>query len=401
MSQFYYEAIDQSGNKVTGELESESFRTAARELEARKLKVIVLKAAKNNPEAVKNVRDKDVSKNDTILIFYEISTMLRAGVTLKEAVEAQCESAHSAAVLKTFHSLLKQLKSGISFSQAIRGINLKLPDYMYHLIESGELTGKLATAIEQGVEQMEYDLQVQSETRSALIYPSILILSGIIAVGIMFLFVVPQFSSLLSNADEMPTLAWMVISSGTWVNDNKTEVLIGFCAIVGIVIFVSTQERFRIPLLNFSSRLPVVGSWLNESDLAVWAKMLGILLASKVPVLDALTLAGKSSRIPWRKAKLAQVKSSVKSGISLSDALKREDVVSSTTVNLVKVGEKSGDLPTTLASVARLYDQASKKRMQTLLSLIEPIAILVIGVVIGVIIMGVILAITSANDIAL
>ena len=118
-------------------------------------------------------------------------------------------------------------------------------------------------------------------------------------------------------------------------------------------------------------------------------------------MLDALTLSAKSSRIPWRKARLAQVKSSVKSGMALSVALQREDVVSSTTVNLVKVGEKSGDLSTTLSSVSRLYDQASKKRMQTLLSLIEPIAILVIGVVIGVIIMGIILAITSANDIAI
>jgi general secretion pathway protein F len=129
--------------------------------------------------------------------------------------------------------------------------------------------------------------------------------------------------------------------------------------------------------------------------------MLSVLLYNKVPMLDALTLAAKSSRIPWRKARLAQVKASVKSGMALSAALQREEVVSATTVNLVRVGEKSGDLSTTLASVSKLYDQASKKRMTTMLSLIEPIAILVIGLVIGVIIIGIILAITSANDIAI
>lgn len=401
MSRFYFEGIDATGEKITGELDAEGFRSAARELESRKLKVTILKAAKKASEASVKTKKKDVSKNDTILIFYEISTMLRAGVSLKEAVEAQCESSHSDAVLAIFNDLLKQLKSGIAFSQAVKNTPLKLPEYMQHLIESGEITGKLAASIEQGVEQMEYDLKVQSETRSALIYPAILVFSGIIAVGIMFLFVVPQFSSLLSNADDMPTLAWMVISSGTWVDENKTGVFIGSALMLAAIVFISTQERFKIPLLNFFSRMPVIGDWLNESDLAVWSKMLGILLGSKVPMLEALTLAAKSSRIPWRKAKLVQVKASVKSGMSLSDALRREDVVSSTTVNLVKVGEKSGDLSSTLASVAKLYDQASKKRMQTLLSLIEPIAILVIGVVIGVIIMGVILAITSANDIAI
>lgn len=401
MSQFAFEGIDQSGEKTSGIINADNFRSAARELEQRNLKIISLDPVKQTQNKVSRKGKVKISKDDVILIFYEIATMLRAGVTLKEAVEAQCESSHSDTVLGVFESLLKQLKSGSAFSAAVRNTELKVPDYMYHLIESGEMTGGLAEAIEQGVEQMEYDLKVQSETRSALIYPSILVLSGIIAVGIMFLFVVPKFSSLLSDADDMPALAWLVISSGVWVNENKLGVLIGFVVAVGVTITVLTQERFKITLLNFASKLPIIGGWLNESDMAVWSKMLGILLASKVPMLDALTLSAKSSRIPWRKARLAQVKSSVKSGMALSTALQREDVVSSTTVNLVKVGEKSGDLSTTLSSVSRLYDQASKKRMQTLLSLIEPIAILVIGVVIGVIIMGIILAITSANDIAI
>ena len=190
MSQFYYEGIDATGDKVTGELEAEGFRAAARELESRKLRVTTLRPAKKATVSGGKRAKKPVSRNDTILIFYEISTMLRAGVSLKEAVEAQCESAHSESVLEIFNDLLKQLKAGIAFSQAVKTTNLKLPEYMQHLIESGELTGKLAASIEQGVEQMEYDLKVQSETRSALVYPSILVLSGIIAVGIMFLFVV-------------------------------------------------------------------------------------------------------------------------------------------------------------------------------------------------------------------
>ncbi|MFC3093086.1 type II secretion system F family protein [Alteromonas sediminis] len=401
MSQFAYEGVDKSGEKVTGIIDAESFRAAARQLEQRSFQITTLNPVVATQSKAKTRTKAKIKKNDVILVFYEIATMLRAGVTLKEAVEAQCESSHSDAILAIFQSLLKQLKAGVAFSAAVKNTDLTVPDYMYYLIESGEMTGSLADAIEQGVEQMEYDLKVQSDTRSALIYPSILVLSGVVAVGIMFLFVVPKFASLLNNAEDMPALAWFVITSGVWVNDNKLGVLVGFAALVALTFMTLTQERFKVPLLNFTSKMPIIGGWLNESDMAVWSKMLSILLGSKVPMLDALTLAAKSSRIPWRKARLAQVKSGVKSGMALSTALHREEVVSSTTVNLVKVGEKSGDLSTTLASVSRLYDQASKKRMQTLLSLIEPIAILVIGVVIGVIIMGIILAITSANDIAI
>ncbi|WP_395338818.1 type II secretion system F family protein [Ningiella sp. W23] len=401
MSQFEYRGIDKTGEEMRGVINADSFRSAARQLEERQISVTSIDEVEADVLRTSGQKSTKISKDDVILIFFEISTMLRAGVSLKEAVEAQCDSSHSDAILNVFNLLLKELKSGTAFSQAVKKTQLKLPDYMYHLIESGEITGRLADSIEQGVNQMEYDLKIRSETKSALIYPSILVLSGVVAVAIMFLFVVPKFSSLLSSAEEMPTLAWLVITSGVWVNDNKLAVLIVTILFITGVGILLTQERFKIPLLNFLSKMPVIGGWLNESDLAVWSKMLGILLASKVPMLDALTLAAKSSRIPWRKARLAQVKSGVKSGLALSAALHREDVVSSTTVNLVKVGEKSGDLSTTLASVSNLYEQASKKRMQTLLSLIEPIAILVIGVLIGVIIIGIILAITSANDIAI
>ena len=240
MSQFAYEGIDHSGEKTSGVINADNFRSAARELEQRNLKIISLDPVKQTRNKALSKGKVKISKDDVILIFYEIATMLRAGVSLKEAVEAQCESSHSDAVLGVFESLLKQLKSGSAFSAAVRNTELQVPDYMYHLIESGEMTGGLAEAIEQGVEQMEYDLKVQSETRSALIYPSILVLSGIIAVGIMFLFVVPKFSSLLSDADDMPALAWLVISSGVWVNDNKLGVLIGFVVAIGATVMVLT-----------------------------------------------------------------------------------------------------------------------------------------------------------------
>lgn len=152
--------------------------------------------------------------------------------------------------------------------------------------------------------------------------------------------------------------------------------------------------------LNYASKTPVLGTWINESDIAVWAKMLGVLLSSKVPLITALTLASRSSRIPWRKLKMSQVIKKVKGGTSLSLALEHEEVITPTAINLVRVGERAGELAATLASVSRLYDQASKNRMKSLLALIEPIAILIIGSAIGTIILGIVLAITSANDIA-
>src|SRR5690606_33462254 len=149
------------------------------------------------------------------------------------------------------------------------------------LSEAGELTGNLADALEQGVQQMEYDQQIQSETRNALIYPAILVFSGLAAVGIMFIFVVPKFASLLNSDSELPLLASLVLNTGVWVNMNKLSVTL----ILGILIFsfatLWRNNSFRVFALNYISRLPVIGTWINESDIAVWAKMLSVLLSSR------------------------------------------------------------------------------------------------------------------------
>ncbi|MGV8836531.1 type II secretion system F family protein [Cellvibrio sp.] len=400
MINFSYQAIDDTGQLTSGTLTAPDYRSAARQLEERGLTLIKLDETSQKTAPHKHTSAKGVSRKELILVLYEIVTMLRAGVGLHEAIESQCKSGHSAGMLFAFESMLGQLRGGTSFTQTLKSVKLPIPEYIYYLAEAGELTGKLADALEQGVQQMEYDLQLSSDTRNALIYPAILVLSGIMAVGIMFLFVVPKFSSLLDGDSELPLLASLVLNSGTWVNDNKIfmGVLLGIAIAGSITLW--KHSGFRIMTLNYASKTPVLGSWINESDIAVWAKMLGVLLSNKVPLMTALSLASRASRIPWRKLKMSQVIKKVKGGVSLSLALEQEQVITPTAINLVRVGEKAGELPATLASVSRLYDQASRNRMKSLLSLIEPLAILIIGSAIGTIILGIVLAITSANDIA-
>jgi general secretion pathway protein F len=400
MITYLYHAIDDSGQLTSGNLAAPDYRNAARQLEERGLTLVKLDEASLKTTPQKIINSKKTSQKELILVFYEIVTMLRAGVGLHEAIESQCKSGHSPGVLFAFDRMLGHLRGGTSFTQTLKDANLPLPEYIYYLAEAGELTGKLADALDQGVQQMEYDLQLSSDTRNALIYPAILVLSGVMAVGIMFLFVVPKFASLLDGDAELPLLASIVLNSGIWVNENK--IFMG-SLLSGLVLGISAlwkNNSFRILLLNYASRTPVLGTWINESDIAVWAKMLGVLLSSKVPLITALTLSSRASRVPWRKLKMSQVIKKVKGGVSLSLALEQEQVITATAINLVRVGEKAGELANTLGSVSKLYDQASRNRMKSLLALIEPIAILIIGSAIGTIILGIVLAITSANDIA-
>jgi general secretion pathway protein F len=247
---------------------------------------------------------------------------------------------------------------------------------------------------------MEYEQQLRNEMRNALIYPAVLVLAGVAAVAIMFVFVVPKFASLLEQAKDLPLLAWIVLAFGTWTRENFPLLLVLLVAIGGGAAWALRKPELRSRGLDAMSRWPVIGPWLVEADTARWAKVLGALLGNKVPLMRGLELAQSGLQLPQRRARMGEVTRAVRGGSSLADALEDHDALTATGYNLVRVGERSGKLASMLDSLARLYEEAGRNRMKRVLILLEPIAILVIGSVIGTIILGVILAITSANDLA-
>jgi general secretion pathway protein F len=293
------------------------------------------------------------------------------------------------------------LQQGANLGAALVSDQVKLPDYFIQLIAAGEASGQLASAMRRGVDQMEYDQSVVNDLRNALIYPAILVLTGISAVGLIFVFVVPKFANMLDGKHELPLLAYMVLSTGMWLNQNFWWVLL---LLIGLATFAAMQLSkpvIRQQLLDKMAGLPVFGRWLAESDIARWSSVMGAMLASRVELVKALDLAKSSVKNTRRNKALNAALMAVQSGGNLSKALQDNQILNATAYNLVRAGEKTGRLAEMMTAVAKIYENASKNRMKRLLLLIEPMAIILIGIAVGVIIMGLIQAITSVNDIAI
>jgi general secretion pathway protein F len=248
---------------------------------------------------------------------------------------------------------------------------------------------------------MQYEMTIRNETRNALIYPAILVMSGVLAVLMMFVYVVPSFTNLLEQSERLPFLAWAVLSAGQWANNNFILLLIILVAPPAILAFCWMQPAIKLKLLEQIERLPVVGDWVSQADVASWSKVLSSLVRNRVELIMALELATESVRMPARKRRLVKVKNAVRAGEALSVALEHNQCLTATGYNLIRVGERAGKLESMLNALATLYAEQGQQRMKKALILIEPVAILFIGLVMGTIIIGVILAITSANDIPL
>ncbi|MDH0287786.1 type II secretion system F family protein [Pseudomonas sp. GD04087] len=392
-----YVAIDRHGKRCRGELNVDSQAEALRQLESQGLTPLSLDQSARTIAR----RSRRLSSEELNLSLYELATLLSAGVGLADTVEAQQSSAQHPRLAHALQSMSDGLRQGRSFTQVLESAGLPLPRYAYQLVAAGEMTGNIAQALRDCVAQMEYERRTRDEIRNALIYPAILVLSGVGAVAMMFVFVVPKFANLLEHSERLPWLAWAVLASGVWCKANALLllVLVVIVATVGISLLRNPIVRGRV--LNRVLHFPLIGEWLLQAEIAQWSKVLGTLLGNRVTLVDALRLSGESLRIPSQRELMERVTQDVRGGTSLSEALENRHAITATGSNLIRVGEKSGRLSDMLDNLATLYEEHGRSRMRKVLVLVEPLAILAIGGVFGVIITGVVLAITSANDMVL
>ena len=394
---FLYNGIDTATkSEVNGDIDATSEQEAMRSLTRMRIEVYKLVPSDHQP-----MGRKKVSPSDLVLPLQELSTLSESGVPLVDAVTALSKNKEHPGLARGFKKIASMIEGGNSFSKAIEESDMPFPPYVRHLAHAGELSGDLSQALKNASEQLNYEQALRNEFKSALTYPLVLIGSGIAAMLIIFFAVVPKFAHMLNEGKELPTLAWLVLKSGALVNENPVLVLGTIFALVVGVISIFMNQKVRKASLNMALELPVIGPWLSEQDTARWASLCGAMLEARVNLITALRLSAESSNFVKRRVKANQLIGDIQSGASLTDALSQSNLVPGTSLNLIAVGDKTGRLAQMMSAVAKLHDDACKRKMKQVLTLVEPIAILVVGIMIGIMILGIVLAITASTDIAI
>lgn len=395
--QFSYKALDPNQALIAGNIDASDEREALRLIREKNLQVVEIAPQVEDKSGFR----KKLSQAEITVSLFELTTMLDSGVAIADALQSLQDSDAHPKLLRYYRTASERLQQGANLGSALTSDDVKLPPYFIQLIAAGEASGQLASAMRRGVDQMEYDLSVANDLRNALIYPAVLVLTGISAVGLIFVFVVPKFANMLDGKNDLPLLAHMVLSTGMWLNENFLLVL---AILAGVATFASVQlskPEVRQSLLDKAASLPLFGRWLAESDISRWSSVMGAMLASRVELVRALDLARASVKNSRRSKALNAALTAVQAGTNLSKALQDNQILNATAYNLVRAGEKTGRLSEMLFAVAKIYENSSKNRMKRFLLLIEPLAIVLIGMAVGVIILGLIQAITSVNDMAI
>lgn len=398
--EFQYQAVDLQGQMVAGQIEAGSEREAARLLRQQELTPLEIDAAAGTSTA-RSGSSRRAGNQEKAIVIRELAILLQAGVPLAEAVQSIGQTHTDSAIGDTFTEVHGKLRGGEPFSQALQAAQLEWPDFLFQLLAAGEHTGKLAQALQSAATQMEYEQRIKSEMRNALIYPSILVLSGIAATLLIFIVVVPKFANILKNSRaQIPDISVWVLTAGLFVKENLLWVGLAAVASVLGMLSILANSGLRSKMLQTLSRAPILGRWLIETEIGRWAAMLGTLLENRVPILKAMELTQNGMRLTAVKHKLQQALREVRNGKKMAEALTGVQMLNVTGLNLIRVGERSGELANMLRTLATLYENAGRERLKRFLILLEPLAILIIGSVIGTIMIAVMLAITSLSNIA-
>ena len=397
MREYEYEAVDRNGRLVKGRADADSVTALVRTLTADGHTVVEVNERQGSTSFALRRR---LRTQELVVAFHELATLLESGVPLSDAVLAQARGSVHPTLGTAFRSIVHALRQGQRFREALRAGGLALPEYVYHLVEAGELSGRLAHSLRQAVEQMRYDQRVTAELRSALVYPAILAVSGVAAVLVVFVFVVPQFASLLNDENELPLISEAVLRIGVWFNVHGWWLVGALAGAAATGTALWQRESVRQQVRDVLATLPLLDGWLSEVDTAKWASVMSAMLVSRVDLMDALSLASRGVRVSHRKEALERVAGDVRGGTPLSTALEKRGALTPIGYNLLRVGEQSGQLAQMLQALAALHAENSARRMKQFLTLIEPVAVVLLGSVLGVIMIAIILAITSVNDIA-
>ena len=405
MDSFNYEATTRDGTIVNGTLEVANERSAIdriQEMGYFPLKVYKAVDRENIIARLFSSAKGRITEKDIMSFTYQVGVLLDAGFPLERSLTILSDLTEKKKLKDLLKELLSQIRSGKSFSDALSKYPSVFPIFYVNMIKAGEAGGFIEDSITRMATYLENAHGLKSDVRSALIYPAFLCLVGTAAVVMLLTFVVPQFTDIFTDMGEtlpLPTVMLLAVSD-TLINYWWIFLLL----VVGSIVLVRRYIRTEIGRKKWDDmkfRIPVFGNLFKETAVSRFARTLGTLLASGVPLLNAFQIVKGTIGSDKIAEVITEVKESARKGRGISEPLRNSDIFPPIAVHMVTVGEETGRLDEMLIKIADRFDIEVRTTVKRMLALMEPALILLMGLVIGFIVISMLLAIFSVNELPL
>ena len=393
--QFAYKAKEPSGKAAEGIVEAPDQKAAIARLRAKKLSVTEIR-----PAVIKKKFFKPKVKNEDIVIFSrQLSTLVTAGVPIVQGLTILEEQAENPAFKTVLGSLRTDIEAGLSIADAMRKHPDAFNELYVSMIKAGEVGGILDTILERLSAYLESNAALMGKVKSALVYPTVVFgVAFLITIGLI-VFVIPIFKDIFSSFNaQLPFLTRMLINMSDFFR-KKSIILIPIIAgsVWGFKKWMKTPAGI-VKLDTIALKLPLFGILLKKVAIAKFTRTLGTLIKSGVPILQGLeTVAKTAGNVTIEKA-IMESYNSIKEGGRISDPLKKSGIFPPMVIQMISVGEETGGLDNMLNKIADFYDIEVDTAVKGLTSMIEPLIMVVLGLVIGTIVIAMFMPMFSMGE---
>ncbi len=375
---FAWEGKDKTGKLMRGEMRAGGVALVNATL--RRQGILVSKIKK---QAFK--RGGKITEKDITLFTRQLATMMKAGVPLLQAFDIVGKGASNQAVAKLLMDVKSDVETGSALNQAFRKYPLYFDALFCNLVSAGESAGILDSLLDRLATYKEKILAIKSKIKSALFYPIAVIVVAIVITAVIMIFVIPSFKEVFKSfGADLPAPTLIVIAMSDFMVANW-YIVFGILGggLYGFFYMWKRSEKVQIVMDRLLLRLPVFGDIIRKATMARWARTLSTMFAAGVPLVEALDSVGGASGNYVYLTATKLIQAEVSTGTSLTVAMQNANVFPNMVIQMVSIGEESGQLDAMLSKVADFFEAEVDDAVEAMSSLMEPIIMVVLGTLIG------------------
>lgn len=394
--QYDWKGKNKKGEKVKGVAQGVSEESAKAELKRQGVTIVTIKKRQ-----VIEFLEPKIKPMDIAMFSRQICTMLGAGVPIIQAIELLSGSHEKSRMRELLGNIANEVAGGVPLSQTLS----KYPQYFNSLycdlVAAGEQSGALETVYDRIATYQEKAELLKSKIKKALMYPAVVVLVAIVVTAILLIFVVPQFEDIFSGfGAELPAFTQVVVNLSRWLKSNWMLPFLGCVgAFFALRYCLVHYPGFKDWVDKISLKLPIVGPILRKAALARFASTLSTTFAAGIPLVDALvSAAGASGNALYRNA-VMDVRNEVMAGMQMHMAMRTTMVFPDMLTQMVMIGEEAGSIDEMLAKIAGIYQQEVDDAVDGLSSMLEPLIMVILGILIGGLVIAMYLPIFTMGDV--
>lgn len=376
---FNYKALDDKGTQISGSVEAASTDSAILSIQKRGLVIVTISEAKKGFNKTFNFFNR-VKNKDIVILSRQIATLFTAQVSALRVFRMLSEQSDNPALGTVLVEIAGDLQGGTAISKAMAKHPKVFSSFYVNMVKAGEESGKLDLTFSYLADYLDRNYAVSSKAKNALIYPAFVIFTFVSVMSIMLTVVIPKITSIITDSGQpVPIYTQIVIDISNVLRDYGLFLLVALAIVVFVVIRYSRTEKGAYSMSEFQLLIPYVGDLYKKLYLSRISDNMNTLLSFGVPMVRGLELTADvvGSKV-YQKILLSSLEA-VKAGSTLSDSFSKFSEIPGIMVQMAKVGEETGELGLILNTLARFYEREVINSVDTLVDLIEPVMIVVLG----------------------